>query len=99
MSELSPDEGEFLVGIPEVVHYTQDSKIIEAKVFSNMDIDRQREVMAEMNDIPFENVMPADEVSANPRLERARRISIAFSSSRWRSSWDPHAAKGDPNLN
>ncbi len=99
MSELSPGEDEFLDSIPRAVHYTQDDKIIEANVFSNMDIDRQREVIAEMEDIPLENVMPADEPNLNPKLERARRMSVAFSSSRCLSSWDPHADKGDPNLN
>lgn len=99
MTELYPDEDEFLVSIPKAIHYTKDSKIIEANVFSNMDIDRQREAIAKMEDIPLENVMPVDEPNLNPKLERARRMSVAFSSSRWLSSWDPHADKGDPNLN
>ena len=99
MTELSPDEDDYLVGIPKAVHYTQDYIITEDTIYSNMEPERRLEVVAEMQDIPLENVVFADEVSANPRLERARRIPVAFSSSRWHSSWDPHAAKGDPNLN
>jgi|GEM_PF-2284750 hypothetical protein len=99
MSELSPDEDEYLISIPEAVHYTADGIITEADVYSNMEAERQREVIAGALDIPLEKVLFADEASADPRLERARRISVAFSSARWSSSWDPDAAKGDPNLN
>lgn len=99
MSELEPEGIEYLAFIPESEMHTTDGTLVRGAIYSNMDPEGQREVIADIQGLQPEEVMFADETSDDPKVEKARRIAVAFSSSHWNSSWDPNAPKGDPSLN
>lgn len=102
MSELEPESGDigFVAFAKESELHTADGTVvIGGTVYSNMDTETQREVLARSQGLQPEGVIFPDEDPINPATARARRIAVAFSSSRWRSSWDPRASDGDPSRN
>lgn len=91
MAEQIPDDVKFMISIPEALHFTQDGAALEISTYGNTDNDERRELIAEAYGISPDDVKQIDVGTA------AGRLSVGFS--KWRSSWDPHAQKTDPNLN
>lgn len=46
-----------------------------------------------------EDVHFKSEIGNIQDIPTRRKLSLAFSASKWNSSWDPKAEKGDPSLN
>ncbi|MEX1995485.1 MAG: hypothetical protein WD887_01785 [Candidatus Saccharimonadales bacterium] len=92
MSEHSP-ENKFIVNIDRAIHHTPEGIITESDVYTNLPPEEAREHVAELYDMPPEDVFFGGEAPTS----KAGRLAVGFS--KWRSSWDPHAPKSDPNLN
>lgn len=77
------------------VHYLDGETYVSESVIAPAGTDREelREIVADARGNDTDEVMFADELHRTPR---GRKV-IGFH--RWRSSWDPRAEKGDPNLN
>jgi hypothetical protein len=93
MSDPESSNFEFVYAEPQAVHHTVDGSFLEVKGFSNVSHEREREILAEGYGIEPDQLVDMDD----RRNQRGRRLSVGFS--KWRSSWDPHAAKSDPSLN
>ncbi len=104
MSLMNKDPGEnrgvpFVAGQYENVTYLADgTSVVEGSCVGNVGPEEAREMLADAHGTSPDNVImtrvdgqPYDAPSA-----RLGRTSVAFSSSRWRSSWNPGA---DPSQN
>jgi hypothetical protein len=86
MSEYVDEGPEIIFGVAKGAHYTKDGNFLDFQpIASTMSEDDARSALEAMG------ATPADSTS------RGRRLAVAFSSARWRSTWDPR--KSDPNLN
>lgn len=92
MEKFNPEEPLHLHGKVEAVHHMGDETIFEIGTYSNMNPEQQRELLADTLGLPPENIVDASDTST-PR----GKLMVGFR--KWRSSWDPHAQKIDPNLN
>jgi len=81
------------------VHVIPEGAILEGTVHypESLERDEVREVVAEANGIPEDNIMFEGEEPKNAVMRRADRLVVGFR--RWNSSWDPKAQAGDPALN
>lgn len=77
------------------IHYVEGEMYHSVDFACEPDAEREevREVIADAKGLDREQVQFDDEFG---RTETGRKF-VGFQ--RWRSSWDPHAPKGDPNLN
>lgn len=91
MSEMP--ENKFIVNVDRAVHHTPEGVITESDVYTNLPPEEAREHVAELYGTTTERILFGDEI----RTSKVGRVAVGFS--KWRSSWDPHAPKGNPTLN
>lgn len=95
-----PGEPRFLAAACEgITHLAEGGTHLDFTVAtSGYEAEEVREVMADVHGIDTEDVVirSKDGEPYDRPGSRAGRMSVAFSSDKWRSSWDPHA---DPNMN
>lgn len=101
MAEHDP---KFVAGsIDSVTHLADGNTVFHGDLLHNgMEPEEAREGAARMYNVDPEQIVishvegePYDGTSRSPRRHLGRK-SVAFTASRWRASWDPHA---DPTQN
>ena len=91
MSEKNPEDN-FIVVEPRAVHYDANGRPkMEVGLYGNQEPEARVEMLAERLGVPKEKIERMD------RSTKRGRVAVGFS--RWRSKWDPHANKSNPNLN
>jgi len=86
-------ESKYFIGQEMAVTHTTDGSFVELGYDTNRTTDEVREIVAEHYEVEPDAVTVDGE---RPRTS-AGRMAVAFS--KWRSKWDPHAEKINPNLN
>jgi len=83
---------EYVFVTPESHLSTSDGDITVYRASGNVDGERTKEMMAAAYGMDKDELA----IESESRDQRSR-VAVAFS--KWRSSWDPHTPKGDPDLN
>ncbi|HVO86801.1 MAG TPA: hypothetical protein VMT23_03750 [Candidatus Binatia bacterium] len=95
MTEASGEE-KFLLTATDSVHYVDGQAYqLDAVLDTNMTDPEMKDTVAAVSGCDPEDVQvihPGDKIK-----DRGARVAVAFSSSRWKSSWDPKAQNADLN--
>jgi len=95
MTEREPGEAPYVVSRIDAVHHTVEGSVIDFTVNSNLDEAVVTQVLSEIYGIPAEDIYGPSH--SNNSARSLGRVMVGFR--KWRSDWDPHAQKIDPNLN
>ena len=91
------EESDFpIIPIANAIHHINGNTFVEGAVLhdASADDDGVREAIASAYGGDADQViLGMDEIRNN----KAARVMVGFR--KWRSNWDPHAQKGDPNQN
>lgn len=97
-----PGEPRFLAAACQgITHLAEGGTHLDVTVAaSGYEPEEVREIMADVHGVETDNVTivskDGEPYDRDRPAQRAGRMSVAFSSERWRASWDPHA---DPTMN